>query len=144
MTLRGGGMLKVGEQRWGTRVCALSGMGPEAQRLPLSMVYLDLELAWLRLAGLGGEEQHSQNPTPFFFFFVLINLNPLHCLGTKLLTDMLNLLNNVFCKFWEKENALWKKNYRCWEVVMRLTWGTRSSSVLWIAISLLLKSLLAM
>lgn len=38
----------------------------------------------------------------------LINLNPLHCLGMKLLTDTLNLLNAYFANSERRKNAMKK------------------------------------
>lgn len=93
---------------------------------------------WVRRRRTAFPKSHS-------IFFVCFNKLESFALPGHKITDWhAKPIKQRILQILKEGKCTMKKNYRCWEVVMRLTWGTRSSSVLWIAISLLLKSLLAM
>lgn len=78
------------------------------------VVYSVLGLEISRDCSWLGHSPKGSTKTQLIYFFE--NTSPFQCLWTKLLADMLNLLNMYFANF-EMRKMLCKNFYRCWMIV---------------------------
>lgn len=106
------GVWNSGERRWKYKMIGfLTSTHAEMYRAQRFQCPWAANQPWLQLAGHGAERAAASKPSSVFK-----NTNPFHCLWTKLLTDMLNLLNMYFANF-EMRKTLCKNFYRCWMIV---------------------------